>query len=49
MDELQFGCEVDIGFVEGDEEEGEDLLDFDEKNLGLLVVFWMRRRQSAID
>jgi hypothetical protein len=40
---------VDSGFVEGNEEEGEDLVDFDEKNLGLLVVFWMRMHQSAID
>jgi len=39
MDEVQFGCEVDIGFVEGDEEEGEELVDFDKEDLGLLVVF----------
>ena len=49
MDELQFGSEVDIGFVEGDEEEGEDLLDVDEENLGLLVVFCMRMCQLVID
>lgn len=30
---------MDVGFVEGDEEEGEDLVDFDEEDLRFLVVF----------
>lgn len=41
MDELQFGSHMDVRFVERDEEEGEDLMAFDEKNLGLLIEFWM--------
>jgi hypothetical protein len=46
---VQFRGEVNIGFVERDKEEGEDLVDFDEDDLGLLVVFWMERHASAID
>jgi hypothetical protein len=49
MQELQFRREMDIGFVEGNEEEREDLVDFDKKDLGLLIEFWMRTCQSAID
>jgi hypothetical protein len=36
--EVQFGGQVDVGFVKGDEEEGEDLADFDEEDLGLSVI-----------
>ncbi len=39
MNESEFGCEADIGFVEGDEEEGEDLVDFNEEYLRLLIEF----------
>ncbi len=45
MNESEFGCEVDIGFVEGDEEEGEDLVDLNEENLGFLIEF-CRRSQT---
>jgi hypothetical protein len=43
VSEVQFCGEVDVGFVEpgGDEEEGEDLVDFYEENLGFLVVFYL--------
>jgi hypothetical protein len=37
VNEVEFGCEVDIGLVERDEEEGENLVDFDEEYLGFLV------------
>lgn len=46
---MQFGGEVNIGFVERNEEEGEDLMDFDEEYLGLLVEFCMKGRQLAIE
>jgi hypothetical protein len=39
VDKLQFGREVDIGFVKWDEKEGEYLMDFDEEDLRLLVEF----------
>jgi hypothetical protein len=44
---LQFGREVDIGFVKWDEEEGEDLVDFDEEDLRLLVEFYILRISIA--
>jgi hypothetical protein len=42
MGEVEFCGEMDVGFVEpgGDEEEGEDLVDFYEEDLGFLVVFY---------
>ena len=39
MNELQLRCEPDIGFVERNEEEGEDLADFDEQDGRLLIEF----------
>jgi hypothetical protein len=39
VDEVQFSREADIGFIEGDKEEGEDLVNVDEKYLGALVEF----------
>lgn len=39
MNELQLRREPDIGFVEGEEEEGEDLADFDEQDGRLLIEF----------
>jgi hypothetical protein len=38
--ELQFCGQADVGLVEGDEEEGEDLVDFDEQDGRLLVEFY---------
>jgi hypothetical protein len=35
----EFAGEVHVGFVEGDEEEGEDLMDIDEEDAGFLVEF----------
>jgi hypothetical protein len=42
---LKFCCEANVGFVEGDEEEGEDLMDIDEEDGGLLIEFckWIVR------
>jgi hypothetical protein len=37
---VELGGEADVGVVEGDEEEGEALLDVDEEDAGLLVEFW---------
>jgi hypothetical protein len=37
--ELQFRREVDVGLVEWDEEQGEDLMYFDEEDLRLLIEF----------
>jgi len=36
---MQFSSEVHVGFVEGHEEEREDLVDFDEEEGGFLVEF----------
>lgn len=36
---MKFGGEVDVGFVKGDEEQGEDLVDLDKKEGGFLVEF----------
>ena len=40
MNELQFSCEMDVGFVEGNEKERENLVDLDKEYLGLLVEFY---------
>jgi hypothetical protein len=42
VNELQLGRKMNIGFVERDEEEGEDLMDFHEEDLGLLIEFCIR-------
>jgi hypothetical protein len=49
MGEVEFCGEMDVGFVEpgGDEEEGEDLVDFYEEDLGFLVVFFFFPVSSA--
>lgn len=36
---MELGSETDIGFVEGNKEEGEDLANFDEEDLRLLIIF----------
>lgn len=36
--EVQFSGQVDVGFVEGNKEEGEDLVDFDEEDLSFSVI-----------
>ena len=39
MNEAELRCKVDIGLVEGDEEEGKDLVDLDEEDLRFLIKF----------
>ena len=39
MNEVEFRGEVDVGFIEGNEEYGEDLVDFDKEEVGFLIEF----------
>lgn len=48
MDEVQFGGQADIGLVEGDKEEGENLVDFDEEDPGFLVEFWTKMQSVKL-
>lgn len=45
---LQFCGQADVGFVEGDEEKGEYLMDIDEEDRGFLVEFCHHVRDLSI-
>jgi hypothetical protein len=49
VNEMEFSREMDIGFVKWDEEKREDLVNFDEEYLRLLVEFYVFHISIAAD